>query len=152
MQSPKPIEATRASTRGKSLEAQQVQKFRSRTSLAPLNGAFQGSLQEPSRKELHPLPTPIPNDGIPRPLDPILSVGGPRSPSRWVFFLGFAFTVSPIKLETGLWPNSAGIPYTLLLRIEAMGFPTFRLLLYVGCTLHPRKLEHQYPHAPNVSK
>ena len=29
-------------------------------------------------------------------------------------------TVNPIKLETGLRPNSAGIPYTLLLRIEAM--------------------------------
>ena len=38
-------------------------------------------------------------------------------------------TVNPIKLETGLRPNSAGIPYTLLLRIEAMGFPTFGLLL-----------------------
>ena len=25
---------------------------------------------------------------------------------------------------------NAGIPYTLLLRIEAIGFPTFRLLLY----------------------
>ena len=33
------------------------------------------------------------------------------------------------KLETGLRPNSAGIPYTLLLRMEAMGFPTFGLLL-----------------------
>ena len=39
------------------------------------------------------------------------------------------FTVNPIKLETGLRPNSAGIPYILLLRIEAMGFPTFGLLL-----------------------
>ena len=39
-------------------------------------------------------------------------------------------TVSPIKLETGLRPNSAGIPYTLLLRFEAIGFPTFGLLLY----------------------
>ena len=39
------------------------------------------------------------------------------------------FTVNPIKLETGLRPNSAGIPYTLLLRIEAMGFPSFWLLL-----------------------
>ena len=38
-------------------------------------------------------------------------------------------TVNPIKLETGLRPNSAGIPYTLLLRIGAIGFPTFRLLL-----------------------
>ena len=38
-------------------------------------------------------------------------------------------TVNPIKLETGLRPNSAGIPYLLLLRIEAMGFPTFWLLL-----------------------
>ena len=37
--------------------------------------------------------------------------------------------VNPIKLETWLRPNSAGIPYTLLLRIKAIGFPTFRLLL-----------------------
>ena len=37
--------------------------------------------------------------------------------------------VKPIKLETGIRPNSAGIPYTLLLRIEAIGFPTFGLLL-----------------------
>ena len=42
---------------------------------------------------------------------------------------GSGLTVNPIKLETGLRPNSAGIPYTLLLRIEAMGFPTFGLLL-----------------------
>ena len=33
--------------------------------------------------------------------------------------------MNPIKLE-----NSAGIPYTLLLRIEAIGFPTLGLLLY----------------------
>ena len=39
------------------------------------------------------------------------------------------YTVNPIKLETGVRPNSAGIPYTLLLRIEAIGFPTFGLLL-----------------------
>ena len=39
-------------------------------------------------------------------------------------------TVNPIKLETGFTPNSAGIPYTLLLRIGAIGFPTFALLLY----------------------
>ena len=32
---------------------------------------------------------------------------------------------TPIKLETGLRSNSAGIPYTLLLRIEAMGFPSW---------------------------
>ena len=38
-------------------------------------------------------------------------------------------TTPSIKLETGLRPNSAGIPYTLLLGIEAMGFPTFWLLL-----------------------
>ena len=37
--------------------------------------------------------------------------------------------VNPIKLETGLRPNSAGIPYTVLLRIEAIGFPTLGLLL-----------------------
>ena len=35
--------------------------------------------------------------------------------------------VNPIKLETGLRPNSAGISYTLLLRTEAMEFPTFVL-------------------------
>ena len=35
---------------------------------------------------------------------------------------GALITVNPIKLETGLRPNSAGIPYALLLRIEAMGF------------------------------
>ena len=40
-----------------------------------------------------------------------------------------AVTVNPIKLETGLRPKSAGIPYTLLLRTEATGFPTFGLLL-----------------------
>ena len=40
-------------------------------------------------------------------------------------------TVNSIKLETGLRPNSAGVPYILLLRIEAMRFPTFRLLLYI---------------------
>ena len=39
-------------------------------------------------------------------------------------------TVNSIKLETGLRPNSAGVAYILLLRIEAMRFPTFRLLLY----------------------
>ena len=37
--------------------------------------------------------------------------------------------VNPKKLETGLRTIHAGIPYTLLLRIEAIGFPTFRLLL-----------------------
>ena len=40
------------------------------------------------------------------------------------------FKVTPKKLETGLRTISAGIPYTLLLRIEAIGFPTFGLLLY----------------------
>ena len=38
-------------------------------------------------------------------------------------------TVLSIKLQTGLRPNSAGIPYTLLLRTEVIGFPTFGLLL-----------------------
>ena len=37
--------------------------------------------------------------------------------------------VNPTKLETGLRPNSAGISYTLPLGIEAIGFPTFGLLL-----------------------
>ena len=39
------------------------------------------------------------------------------------------YTVNLIKLETGLRPNSAGIPYALLLRFEAIGFPTFLLTL-----------------------
>ena len=47
-----------------------------------------------------------------------------------VRLLSRASTVNPKKLETGLRPNSAGIPYTLLLRIGAMGFPTFGRLLY----------------------
>ena len=37
--------------------------------------------------------------------------------------------VNPKKLETGLRTFSAGIAYTLLLGIEASGFPTFGLLL-----------------------
>ena len=37
--------------------------------------------------------------------------------------------VKPKKLETGIRTTSAGIPYTLLLRIQAIGFPTFGLLL-----------------------
>ena len=41
--------------------------------------------------------------------------------------LGDEVTVNPIKLETGIRPNSAGILYLLLLRIEAIGFPTFFL-------------------------
>ena len=39
--------------------------------------------------------------------------------------LGDEVTVNPIKLETGIRPNSAGIPYTLLLGIEAIGFQLF---------------------------
>ena len=39
------------------------------------------------------------------------------------------YIVNPRKLETGLRTNRAGIPYPLLLRIEAIGFPTFGLLL-----------------------
>ena len=46
------------------------------------------------------------------------------------------FTVNPIKLETGSRPNTAGIPYTLLLRIEATGFPTFGFLLYTISMKH----------------
>ena len=51
-------------------------------------------------------------------------------------------TVNPIKLEIGLRPNSAGIPYTLLLRIEAMGFPTFlaSTVLAYGVVLEIRAL------------
>ena len=36
------------------------------------------------------------------------------------------------KLETGLRTMSAGITYTLPFRIEAIGFPTFGLVLYEG--------------------
>ena len=44
-------------------------------------------------------------------------------------FVGFVGrnTVNTIKLETGLRQNSAGTPYTLLLRIEDIVFPTFGL-------------------------
>ena len=45
------------------------------------------------------------------------------------FWGGEGFKVNPKKFETKLRTNSAGIPYTLLLRIEAIGFPTFGLLL-----------------------
>ena len=37
--------------------------------------------------------------------------------------------VNPQKLEAGLRTSSAWVPYALLLRIEAIGLPTFRLLL-----------------------
>ena len=36
---------------------------------------------------------------------------------------------NPKKLETGLRTNRAGVPSASLLRIEAVGFPTFLLLL-----------------------
>ena len=36
--------------------------------------------------------------------------------------------VDPKKLETGSRTVSAGIPYSYLIRIEAVGFPTFGLL------------------------
>ena len=42
---------------------------------------------------------------------------------------GLKVTVNARKLENGLLTNRAGIPYTLLLRTEAIGFPTFGLLL-----------------------
>ena len=37
-------------------------------------------------------------------------------------------TLNSKKLETGLRTNSAGIPYTLLLRIQAVGFPIVGLV------------------------
>ena len=59
----------------------------------------------------------------------ILNCLGSSDPSGFGFRLkdpwGLGSTVNPIKLETGLRPNSARIPYALLLGIEAMGFPTF---------------------------
>ena len=58
-------------------------------------------------------------------------VVGASTPMQGTFRVqGFGRTVGPKQLEIGLRPNSAGIPYTLLLRIEAIGFPTFRLLLW----------------------
>ena len=39
-----------------------------------------------------------------------------------------SYIADPKKLETGLTTISAGIPYTLFLRIEAIGFPTFGLI------------------------
>ena len=51
--------------------------------------------------------------------DSIIELGNPTG----------VLIVNPKLLETGLRTNSAGIPYTLLLRIEAIGFPTFGLLL-----------------------
>ena len=54
---------------------------------------------------------------------------GLRVFESWDRVEDLGFTVNSIKLETGLRPNSAGIPYTLLLRTEAIGFPTSGLLL-----------------------
>ena len=45
--------------------------------------------------------------------------------------------VSPKKLETGLRTISAGIPYTLRLRIQDIGFLTLWILLY----LNPLRLQ-----------
>ena len=45
------------------------------------------------------------------------------------------FIVNPEKLETGLRTTSAGIAYTSLLRNEAIGSPTFGLLVY-ACPRH----------------
>ena len=58
-----------------------------------------------------------------------LRVEGLKVAHRFAGCMRAQFIVNPIKLETGLRPNSAGITYTFLLRIEAMGFPTFGLLL-----------------------
>ena len=52
--------------------------------------------------------------------------------------------VNPIKLETGLRPYSAGILYTLLSRIEAIGFPTFGLLLQNLKALNPYTLSLKF--------
>ena len=48
-------------------------------------------------------------------------------PSR--AYRDYRVTVNPVKLETGLRQNSAGNVHRLLLRIEAIRFPTFGLLL-----------------------
>ena len=49
-----------------------------------------------------------PDIGIPA----IIPINGEGFISQWSVL---TFTVNPLKLETGLRPNSAGIPYTLLL-------------------------------------
>ena len=42
------------------------------------------------------------------------------------------------KLETGLRTNSAGIPYAILLRIQAVGFPTSGpLTMLIGSIVVP---------------
>ena len=48
--------------------------------------------------------------------------------------------VNPKKLETGKRTNSAGIPYALLLRVEAIWFPTFGLLLYDDPSCHNKEV------------
>ena len=55
---------------------------------------------------------------------------GPEAASTQTGPHVYRYIVKPNKLETGLRPNSAGIPCTLLFRIEAIGFPTLGLLLY----------------------
>ena len=47
----------------------------------------------------------------------------------WCVKVGHGRLVNPKRLETGLRPNNAGIPSTLVLGIEASGFPTLGLLL-----------------------
>ena len=56
-----------------------------------------------------------------------------------------ASTVNPTKLETGLKPNSARIPYTLVFRIEAIGFPTFprNLRTHILRLLGPKTILHK---------
>ena len=44
-------------------------------------------------------------------------------------------TISPKKLETGLRPNSAGISYILLLRIEAIEYWVSNFWAYPGTTV-----------------
>ena len=48
-------------------------------------------------------------------------------------------------METGLRPNRAGIPYTLLLRMEAIGFPIFGLLLYIKVIITLLTKSHDLP-------
>ena len=55
----------------------------------------------------------------------------------------------PEKLETGLRTISAGIPYALLLRIEAMGLPTFWWLTTKRSPTQPLTLNPN-PKVPKV--
>ena len=69
------------------------------------------------------------SSACPRFIEDFPSEENPRSIALKADVQGLGFIVNLQKLETGLRTIRAGIPYTLLLGIEAIGFPTFGLLL-----------------------